>query len=423
MRLQAITNYELRITNLKSKIVNRKSQILLLLPAYCLLFTACCLLFAVSAHADPPKTKGEVVKKEKQLESLKREIVEKRKSLEYNVKKENNILEELERLDKARFKKEEELADIEDNIVKLKGKRNVVDARITTLVSESERLAGFLNQRLVAMYKMNKGGIMQSLVSSNSVNDFGRRYKYINKIVEYDVDLLRDYKENQSFLEAERERLKVFQEEVFSLKHEVEHKKGEIKEEKDKKQAILTAIKKKKNIQLAAIREMEGASKELQSFLDKFKKDMAENALGNHTFGFAAMRGGLPMPVAGKIISMYGKVEHPKFRTITFNNGIEIAANIGTEVRSVYKGKVAYSGWFRGYGKVMIIDHGDGYFTLLARLSKIIKDVDSSVGKGDIVALVGDTGSTKGPHLYFEVRQKGVPLDPLNWLAYTEAKK
>jgi septal ring factor EnvC (AmiA/AmiB activator) len=120
---------------------------------------------------------------------------------------------------------------------------------------------------------------------------------------------------------------------------------------------------------------------------------------------------------------MYGKVEHPKFHTITFNNGIEIEARLGTEVRSVYKGRVAYSGWFRGYGKVVIIDHGNGYYTLFARLSKIVRDVDSIVEKGDVIALVGDTGLVKGPHLYFEVRQKGMPLDPLNWLAAYNTKQ
>jgi len=122
--------------------------------------------------------------------------------------------------------------------------------------------------------------------------------------------------------------------------------------------------------------------------------------------------------VEGKVVSIYGKVEHPKFHTITFNNGIEIAANIGTEVRSVYNGRIAYSGWFRGYGKVVIVEHGGGYYTLFARLSKIVKDINSTVEKGDVLALVGDTGSIKGPHLYFEVRQKGIPLDPLNWVAY-----
>ena len=383
-----------------------------------LLFTVHYSLFTVSFATEPPKTKTETVKKEKRLESLKREILEKKKSLAYNVKKEHTVLEDLERLDKVLSKKEEELADIENSIIKLKQKTHALDARIAGLMQEKERLTGFLEQRLVAMYKMKKGGVMQPIFSSDSVNDFGRRYKYINKIVEFDADLLEDYRENQSLLEAEKERLKEFQAEAFSLKDAVENKKDEIEEEKNKKETILITIKKEKGIQLAAIREMENASKELQLFLDKFKKDMIENAVGIPASGFAAMRGHLPMPVNGKIVSMYGKIEHPKFHTVTFNNGIEIAANMGAEIKSVYKGRVAYSGWFRGYGKVMIVDHGEGYYTLFARLSKVIKDVNSLLEKGDVIALVGDTGSIKGPHLYFEVRKKGVPLDPLNWLAY-----
>ncbi len=383
----------------------------------------CFLLFTVSFAADPLKTKSEVINKEKRLESLKRELIEKKKSLEYNVKKEYAILGEVERLDKSLSKKEDELADIDGSLMKLKQKTQDVDGRVVELQQDKERLSGLLKQRLAAMYKMKKGGIMQSLFSFNPVNDLDRRYKYINKIVEYDGGLLKEYEENQLLLETEKQRLKEFEIEMLSLKDEIKHKKNEAEEEKDKKRIILKDIKKQKGTQIAAIREMEDASKELQSFLDRFRKDTfrndtAENAINSHNVGFAAMRGHLPMPVEGKVVSIYGKVEHPKFHTITFNNGIEIAANIGTEVRSVYNGRIAYSGWFRGYGKVVIVEHGGGYYTLFARLSKIVKDINSTVEKGDVLALVGDTGSIKGPHLYFEVRQKGIPLDPLNWVAY-----
>lgn len=388
-----------------------------LYSVFCILYSIFCFCFTTFA-ADPPKTKSEVIKKEKQLESLKREIVEKKKSLGYNVKKEYAILGELERLDKALSEKEEELADIGSSLTKLKQKTQDVDGRVMELQQKRERLSWLLKQRLAAMYKMKKGGVMQSLFLSNPVNDIARRYKYINKIVAYDGDLLKEYEENQLLLETEKQRLKEFEIEVLLLKDELKHKKNETEEKKDKKRTILKDIRKKKGMQLAAIREMEDASKELQSFLDRFGNDMAEKTLNSHVVGFAAMRGHLPMPIDGKIVSMYGKVEHPKFHTVTFNNGVEIAANIGAEVKSVYNGRVAYSGWFRGYGKVVIIDHGDGYYTLFARLSKIVRDINSTVGKGDVIALVGDTGSIKEPHLYFEVRQKGVPLDPLNWMAY-----
>ncbi len=381
-------------------------------------FTVCCLLISVSFAAEPSKTKSEIVKKERQLESLKRKIVEKKKGLEYNVKKEYTILEGLERLDKALSKKEEDMANIENSLMRLKEKTQDVDVHIIELVRDKERLSVLLTQRLAAMYKMKRGGIVESLFSSNPVNDIGRRYKYISKIVEYDTDLLKEYKDNQLLLQTEKERLNEFEKEMLSLKDEIKYKKSEVEEEKDKKRTLLKDIRKKKHTQLAAVREMEDASKELQSFLERFKNDITVDAAISHGVGFAAMQGRLPMPVNGKIVSMYGKVEHPKFHTITFNNGIEIEASLGTEVRSVYKGRVAYSGWFRGYGKVVIIDHGNGYYTLFARLSKIVRDVDTIAEKGDVIALVGDTGLVKGPHLYFEVRQKGMPLDPLNWLAY-----
>lgn len=385
---------------------------------YCLLFTVYSSLFTASFAAEPSKTKSEIVKKEKQLKSLKRKIVEKRKGLEYNVKKEYTILEGLERLDKVLSKKEEDMANIENSLTQLKEKTRNVDARVIELVRDKERLSGLLMKRLAAMYKMKKGGIVESLFISNPVNDIGRRYKYISKIVEYDTDLLKEYKDNQLLLQTEKERLTEFEKEILSLKDELKYKKSDVEEERDKKSAILKDIRKKKDTQLAAIREMEGASKELQSFLERLKNDLNKDAAISHRGGFAGMQGRLPMPVNGKIVSIYGKIEHPKFHTITFNNGIEIEASLGAEVRSIYKGRVAYSGWFRGYGKVVIIDHGNGYYTLFARLSKILRDVDSLVEKGDIIALVGDTGLAKGPNLYFEVRQKGIPLNPLNWLAY-----
>lgn len=385
---------------------------------YCLLFTVHCSLLTASFAAEPSKTKSEIVKKEKQLESLKRKIVEKKKGLEYNVKKEYTILEGLEKLDKVLSKKEEDMANIENSLTQLKEKTRNVDARVIELVGDKERLSGLLMKRLAAMYKMKKGGIVESLFISNPVNDIGRRYKYVSKIVEHDALLLKEYEDNQLLLQTEKERLSEFEKEMLSLKDALKHKKSEVEEERDKKSALLKDIRKKKDTQLAAIQEMEGASKELQSFLERFKNDINRDAAIGHGGGFAGMQGRLPMPVNGKIVSIYGKIEHPKFHTITFNNGIEIEARLGTEVRSVYKGRVAYSGWFRGYGKVVIIDHGNGYYTLFARLSKILRDVDSLVEKGDIIALVGDTGLVKGPNLYFEVRQKGMPLNPLNWLAY-----
>ena len=99
-----------------------------------------------------------------------------------------------------------------------------------------------------------------------------------------------------------------------------------------------------------------------------------------------------------------------------FQKGIEISAKQGKEIKAIYGGKVLYADWFKGYGNIVIIDHGDSYYSLSAHLSKILKRTGDRVEAGEVIALAGDTGSLKGPCLYFELRHHGKPLNPLHWL-------
>ena len=121
-------------------------------------------------------------------------------------------------------------------------------------------------------------------------------------------------------------------------------------------------------------------------------------------------------PVSGKIISRYGNQVDSQLNTVTFQKGIEISTERGKEIKAIYEGKVLYADWFKGYGNIIIIDHGDSYYSLSAHLSKILKGVGDRVEAGEVIALSGDTGSLKGPSLYFELRHHGKPLNPLHWL-------
>jgi len=179
-------------------------------------------------------------------------------------------------------------------------------------------------------------------------------------------------------------------------------------------------VRQQKQVHLAAIRELEAASAQLQGLINRLEKELQEKAKAK-TFvpsarGFGALRGKLRFPVRGKILSTFGKNENPKFNTFTVQKGIEIEAPLGAGIRAVHDGRVLYSDWFKGYGKILIIDHGEGYYTLSGHASALLKAVGEEVRAGDVVALVGDTGSLKGPCLYFEIRQRGKPLDPLVWL-------
>ena len=134
--------------------------------------------------------------------------------------------------------------------------------------------------------------------------------------------------------------------------------------------------------------------------------------------GFGGLRGRLPWPTDGRVVSPFGAQVHPRFGTRTFRSGIDIEADEGTGVTAVYAGHVVYTGWFKGYGNLIILDHGNEYYTLYAHVSETAVKEGDDVRQGQRIGSVGDTGSLSGARLYFEVRYQGKPQDPEQWLRH-----
>ncbi len=132
--------------------------------------------------------------------------------------------------------------------------------------------------------------------------------------------------------------------------------------------------------------------------------------------GFGAQKGRLSMPLRGRLISGFGRHKHAQFNSYTVSNGLSIAAPAGADVRAIYEGTVIFAEYFKGYGNMVIVDHGGGYFSLYAHNSRIAKRAGTSVAKNDILASVGDIDSANGPMLYFEIRYQGKPVDPSAWV-------
>jgi murein hydrolase activator len=132
--------------------------------------------------------------------------------------------------------------------------------------------------------------------------------------------------------------------------------------------------------------------------------------------GLGRERGQLPWPTVGPVVAAFGREVHPRFGTEIVRRGIEIEAPEGAPVRAVYPGAVLYRGWLKGYGNLVILDHGQGYYTLYAHAAEVLADEGEQVKAGQAIARVGETGSAEGPRLYFEVRYQGRAEDPQLWL-------
>ena len=122
------------------------------------------------------------------------------------------------------------------------------------------------------------------------------------------------------------------------------------------------------------------------------------------------------MPVEGKIVNLFGPFKNPKYNITNFRSGIDIKADNGEPIRAVYSGEILYSSWFKGYGNMIIIDHGKNYYTVYAHVEEAFKAKGDVVETGEVIATVGDTGSMEGSRLYFEVRHHENPMDPLQWI-------
>jgi murein hydrolase activator len=165
------------------------------------------------------------------------------------------------------------------------------------------------------------------------------------------------------------------------------------------------------------LKDLEQAALRLQKMIEELSRRSAgksskEAPAGS---GLESMRGKLEWPVKGQVIGGFGKTKHHEFSTEVFRKGLEIEAPVGEEIRAVEKGKIVFADRFSGYGKMLIIDHGDRYYTVYAHLSDFLKKSGDPVKRGEAVALVGDSESLVGSKLYFEMRKDGRSIDPTPW--------
>lgn len=379
----------------------------------CLVLAAFFLLQAPVYAEKAPKQ--ELLRKEKRLEDVQRQIREEKKAINEISGKETDVLGELEGINRELVAKRDELRELNASVAALKKEVSSSDRRINGLEAEKKNLEARLVSRLRAMYKMGRGEAMEVLLSADP-SSLGRRHKYLTMIMDMDAELIDGYSATIASLESERRKKADSLGREDAARKAAASKKAEAEGLHRTKSALLNDIKNEKAKREGAVRELERAAAELTRLIDGLRsaKREADVPAGK---GLASMKGRLAMPADGQVVSRYGKVRHPKFQTVTFNNGITIESALGSPVKSVFDGKVVYVGWLKGYGQVLILDHDGGFYTLYAHLGKVTRDKGEEIARGGELGLVGDSGPEGRPGLYFEIRHKGVPRDPMDWLS------
>lgn len=388
------------------------------------LLTALSLLFGVTdARRADHDTIGMVIAAEidtlhQRKNDIRREIEKGRQDVAAITRRESDIIQQLNQVEVALNNSKKRAADLKkeiDKLARMIDETSTASERLRKRVRANEK---YVSKRLVALYKLNRLGQFHLLASAESVNEFIQRKAALERILTYDEKIRRNLLENQVELKNMLKRLNAHK--ALKRAHVAEHQKQTrlMSLEQSKRTKLLADIRKHKSLELAAIDALTQAAQDLERKISSLNTRKLEAVPDNNIsqLSFSAHKGLLIMPVNGKIVNLYGEYKNPKYNITNFRSGIDIKADRGEPIRSVFKGKVIYSEWFKGYGNMIIIDHGNSYYTVYAHLEETFKSEGAAVDAGEVIATLGDTGSITGAKLYFEVRHHGKPMNPLNWL-------
>ncbi len=331
-------------------------------------------------------------------------------------------------------RKEAELNRLNHDLTTVEGAVAQTEQEVAQVTAEAQQKQQQIEGRLTALYKAGELGSVRMFFSAESFPQMAENLRYMRSVVEHDKKMFAEYNQKLAELRQLKQRLEQDVASKEKLKGNISAKKMEIEQEKKNKANYLSKVQGDRKSYETSIRELQANAARLQTMINRLEAESRRRAFTKRQVrpgpsrklpaelppvpdrGFASQKGRMPMPVRGQVVEGFGKHKHPEFNSYTVAKGIFIAAPSGAPIKAIYDGTVIFAEYFKGFGNMVVVDHGGGYFSLYAHAARILRTVGSEVRRGDTVALVGDLDSTRGAGLYFEIRHNGKPLDPAGWI-------
>ena len=359
------------------------------------------------AETDLDEQRRELAAVQKQIEEALAALSSKRAAV-------GSLTSDLERLERALEQLHELTRRSERELVELDRQLTVRQAELEQLrrqLAETERQLG---QRLVALYKVGQDGMARSLLSTPGTPlEFAERHNFLTRIVRHDRQLMADYRAQRTAAEQTLLELQQLRERQAAVAVQRRAEQAALQAAGEGKKRVLAKLRQDETQLAAAIEELRARAVRLRELVKKLESVATRSYTGKGA-DFTAQRGRLPWPVNGQVRMAFGTTRHPDLGTLIESNGLEIAVPPQTPVKSVWQGRVLYASPLKGFGNLMIIDHGDKYYSLYAHAASFARKTGDVVGAGEVIAWSGHEGRDA---VYFEIRHRGAPVDPLPWLA------
>lgn len=348
------------------------------------------------------------------------EIEQKRAELNLKIKEAGQNLEEIEveltknieeinKLEEEIYTYENEINEISGNLNKIEIQIREYEATLEKIEKRYQYQKGLLEKRLVYAYKSGKTRYLDVLLSSEDIMDFISKYYFITEMIRYDDNLLKSINNQKN--------------KIIELKNQLQINQENLKIYKDEQKRIIISLENAKVIKNSYINKLTEEELKIKEQLDIYQEELdliefeillvaMEGAGTDYVGGTFAW----PAPGYYTITSKYGMRFHPVIKVYTKHSGTDIGTPLGSSIIAANDGIVTKSTYSYSYGNMIMIDHGGGVTTLYAHGSERLVQVGDTVKKGDIIMKAGSTGWSTGPHLHFEIRINGTPIDPYNYI-------
>ena len=379
-----------------------------------------------AAQTAPKKAEDSISAEQKRLQQTEKQLREEQQKAADARARETSVLAELEVIEQRLADKQREVVRLDTRIKRAAGDVKSLRGEIQQLETQRSGQQAALGRRLRAMYKVHvQGGALPMLLSGEDPATRAAAVRHLTSLASLDARLIQEYRGTTDRLEDRRGREESRQKDLATLRADAQREQSEVDRDAAKRRILLAKVRDERAYHERMVGELTEAARRLEAFIRDLQAKQRRVAKipppkpGTETLpavGFGTLRGRLPWPTEGRVVSAYGAQVHPRFGTRTFRNGVDIEAGEGRDVAAVFAGHVVYTGWFKGYGNLIILDHDNEYYTLYAHVADIVVKEGDDVRQGQRIGTVGDTGSLEGPRLYFEVRYQGKPQNPEQWL-------
>jgi septal ring factor EnvC (AmiA/AmiB activator) len=383
------------------------------------------LALSLGARPAAPAGREGLKAKQEALGEVRRQLDEARERASRARQRELSLLAELEQIDRTLAQKRGTLQQLDRRIVQVEAEVAALEGRrdrvVEDLVSQQAALAARL-ETLGALAAVPAG---PAWADGPATLARRRAMADLAGIARDDLTRLARYDATADQLAARQDAAARARRELVGLRSAVDAEQAQIAAQAERRRALLAEARGDRAAQERLAVELADAARRLEALVRSLaRRAPARRAVARATpapapgpaVGLGRERGQLPWPTDGRVVAGFGPETHPRFGTETVRTGIDIEAPEGAPIRAVAAGTVAYRGWLKGYGNLLVLDHGDGYYTLYAHASQVLVDEGDQVKGGDLVGRVGDTGSVEGPRLHFEVRYQSRAEDPQLWL-------